>query len=110
MEGVTFLPPELARAKEQAGPHLPSHDAVPLVRELRQVSMAVDVAPDDLADDRFGRGPHSERLRELFHSGARLGHPGDLGPKTLDVLRLFDEELLGDEERERPVLVPALFD
>src|SRR2546428_5058539 len=72
--------------------------------------MALDVALDERAHDGLRRGPHREWLLELLHAGARPGHPGDLGREAFDVLGLLHQERAWNEQRERPVLVPALFD
>src|ERR1700687_1348457 len=110
MERMSLLPPELAGAQEQPGTHLPADDAVPLIRELGQVAMALDVAADEVPDDAFGSGANREWLFELRHRSPRLRHPCDLGPEAFDVRRLFVEQPARDEQRERPVLVTALFD
>src|SRR5206468_6132897 len=101
---MALLPPELAAAQEQARAHLPAHDAVPLVGQLGQVAVALDVALDQGADDRFRRGPHREWLLELFHRAACLGDPRNLGREALDVLRLLNQLLAWDQQRESPVL------
>src|SRR5204862_6202574 len=73
VEGVPLLPPELPTPQEQPRAHLPPDDAVPLVGQLGQVAMALDVALDEWPDDRLRRGPHREWLLELLHPtpGAR---------------------------------------
>ena len=110
VEGVPLLPPELAAAQEQARAHLPPHDAVPLVRQLGQVAMTLDVALDQRADDRFRGRPHRERLFELLHIAAGPRHPRNLRREALDMLGFLHQIRPWDEKRECPVLVPALFD
>ena len=110
VERVPLLPPELAAAQKEARAHLPAHHAGPLVRQLGQVPVALDVAPDDVADDRLRGRPDRERFLELLHGGAGLRHPRDLRAEALDVLGLLDQELARDEQGKCPVLVPTLLD
>ena len=110
MERVALLPPELSAAQEQTRAHHPPDHAVPLVGQLGQVAMALDVALDERPDDRLRRGPYRQRFLELLHVAAGPRDPGDLGREALDVLRLFHEVLTRDEQGERPVLVAALLD
>src|SRR5438034_8135864 len=110
MKCVALLPPELSAAQEQTRPHLPPDDAVPLVGQLGQVAVALDVALDQRPDDRLRGWPDGQRLLELFHRSAGARDPGDLRCEALDVLRLLHQVLAGDQQREGPVLVAALLD
>jgi hypothetical protein len=71
--------------------------------------VGLDVAADQRADDRLAGRPDREALVELAVA-AGLGDPGHLRREALDVLGLLHQQLLRDEEREVPVLVPAGLD
>src|SRR5207248_8899924 len=107
---MALLPPELAAAQEKPRTHLPPDHAVPLVGQLGQVAMALDVALDERADDGLRGGPHGQWLLELLHRTSRARDPRHLGGEALDVLGLLHQVLAWNEQWERPVLVPALFD
>ncbi|MEZ5207167.1 MAG: hypothetical protein R2690_09375 [Acidimicrobiales bacterium] len=62
---VALLPQELARAQEDAGPHLPPHDVRPLVQQQGKVAVGLDPLAHRLADDRLRRRAHDDRLLEL---------------------------------------------
>ena len=53
-------------------------------------------------------GPHDQRLLELL--AAAVGDDGELGREPLDVLRLFLQEALRDEQREVRVARAGLLD
>ena len=105
MRGVALLPQELARAQEEARPHLPAHDVRPLVVEERQVAVALDPALVGAPDDRLDGGPDGERLLELLAAAVR--DDGDLRREALDVIGLLLEQAHRDQEREVQVLVPG---
>ena len=68
----------------------------------------MDPVAIESADDRLAGGPHGETLLQLLAASVR--HPGDLGRESLDVLRLLAQQRLGDEQRERHVLVSGALD
>src|SRR5215210_5898480 len=51
VDGVALLPEELRAPEERAGDLLPAQDVTPLVYENRQVSVALDPVPVEVADD-----------------------------------------------------------
>ena len=53
MRGVTLLPEELSRPKEQAGPQLPANNIRPLIKQHGQVAPRLDPARVGCADDRL---------------------------------------------------------
>ena len=65
VRSVAFLPEEFAGAQEHPRAHLPAHHIGPLVGEQRQIAPGLHPARHRIADDRFGRGAHHQRLFEL---------------------------------------------
>ena len=70
--------------------------------------MRMDPLREHVVDDRLGGRPHDQRLFQLL--AAAVGDHGDLGREALDVLRLFLQEALRDEERKVGVARAGLFD
>src|SRR5829696_5857609 len=100
---MALLPQELGRTKKWAGHLLPAQHVAPLVYEDGQVAVALDPVPVKVADDALGGRADIKNLFELFASSYR--YPGELGVEAFDVLGLFFEVALGDEEGEVGVLV-----
>ena len=105
VKGVPLLPQELRRAQKQPGAHLPATHVAPLVDLHRQVTPRVDPVRVHGADDGLARGPDGEPFVQLLAAAVR--HPGHLGRKALDVLRLLLQIRLGYQQREVHVLVPG---
>ena len=118
---MALLPEELRRPQEQARAQLPPDDVRPLVDEQRQVTVALHPRAERLADDRLRRGANDERLLELririgdeaavrARDEAVVRDDGALLREALDVLGLFFEEALGDEQRKVRVLVAGVLE
>src|SRR5918998_6320738 len=105
MDGVTFLPEKLGGAQKRTGYLLPAQHIAPLVYKDGQVAVALDPVPVEVADDALGGWPDGEPLFQLFPPPDC--HPRELGIEAFDVLSLFFEVALGDEQREIGVLVPG---
>jgi len=101
---VAFLPEELGRPQEGARDLLPPHDIGPLVDQDGQIAPRLDPLRIHGADDRFRRRTHDERFFELFAAGT--GHVRHLRREPLDVLRLFVQKALRNEQRKVGVDVP----
>ena len=100
VDGVTLLPPELARAQEGAGGLLPADDGAPLVIEHRQLTVGLQYARPVVAEHRLGRGAESKALFELLAAAHR--DPRDLGREAVDELALLLEQALGNAGRASP--------
>src|SRR5437588_390028 len=114
VRGMSLLPQKLGGAEKQPGPTPPAHDVASLVQEQRQVAVALNPLREHRVDDRFGRGPHHERLlerrRRVGHHrlGTRLAggleagvrHQRDFLREPLDVLGFLGEEAHGNEQGE----------
>ena len=66
MGGVAFLPQELAGAKERTRGLLPSHNRAPLVVDLRQVAVGVDILRVEIAEERLGSRTHAHALLQFI--------------------------------------------
>ena len=113
---MALLPQEFGRAKEEAGPHLPTHHVAPLVAQHGQVPPAVDPVLIGIPDNGLRGGTHDELFFQLgfrvHHDAVTLGvvHEAVMGDhgallgKACHVLRFPAEEALGDEEGEVRIL------
>ena len=108
MRGMPLLPEKFRGAQEQARAHFPSHDVAPLIDHHRQVAMRLIHCANMWLMIVSEVGPHDQRLFELL--AAAVGDDGELGGKTLDVLRLFLQKALRDEQREVRVARAGLLD
>mmetsp|Transcript_16181 Transcript_16181/g.33201 ORF Transcript_16181/g.33201 Transcript_16181/m.33201 type:complete len:762 (+) Transcript_16181:84-2369(+) len=106
---VSLLPEELAGAQEGGGVlELPADDVGPLVELEGEVAVGFDPVAEGGVHDGLGGGADGDGLGEGAVAG--LGDPGDLGGEALDVVLLFLEAVLGDEEGEVGVLHVQLLD
>ena len=108
VEGVPFLPEELARPEEGTGGLLPPDDVRPLVDEQGQIAVALHPLGVHVADDGLGSRAHDELLFKLRIADMR--DKRDLGREAFHVLRLLHEVAQGDEHREIGILVPCRFE
>ena len=105
VDGVALLPEKLRGAQEWARDLLPAKDVAPLVDQDGQVAVALDPVPVEVTDDALRRRPDRQRLLELLPAPYR--HPGQLRVEALDVLCLFPQEALGDQQGKVRVMVPG---
>ena len=105
---MPLLPEELRSTEEEARALFPAHDVAPLIYQDRQIAPRLNPFAVHIADDGLRGGAHDKRLLELL--AARVGNDGALGGKTFDMLRLFGEERLRDQQREGGVDMSGLFE
>ena len=108
VQSVTFLPQELACAKEGTSGLFPSYDVCPLVDEHGQVAIALDPLCVHGANDGLGSWAHDKLLFE--RSVANMCDKRDFGRETFHVIRFFDKITIRNKHREIRVFVSRCFE
>ena len=102
VDSVALLPHEFTGAEEGTGLLLPAHDAAPLVVDLGQVAVGLDLTAVEIAEQGLRGRTDAGALVELL--GTARGDPGDLGGKALDQVLLLVEQALRDQQGQIDVL------
>ena len=108
VDGMAFLPQKLGGAQKRPGAHLGAHHIGPLVDQQRQIAVAADPLGVEVADDRLAGRADDIGLGQLFL--ADLRDLEQLGGEPGDMLGLFHDEALGNQQREVGVLVAGILD
>ena len=104
VRGVPFLPKKFQGPQKKFGAQLPTHHAVPLVDQHRQVAVRLNPFRIGPADNRFGRRPDHQRLFQLFATPMR--HHRQLRRKSGHVRFFLIDKTARNQHRKRRVDVP----
>ena len=106
VDGVAFLPPELAGAQEGAGGLLPADDGAPLVIQHGQLAVGLQDVRPVVAEHRLGSGAEGQTLFQLFT--AAHGDPSHFGGEAVDQLPFFFQQALWNQHGHCHILVAGL--
>src|SRR5699024_464827 len=108
MDRMSFLPEELSGTQERSCRLLPAEHRAPLIPHFRKIAVGLNRLAPHIAEQSLRCRTDTESLLELFHSS--MGDPCDLRSESLDMVLLFLQQALRDQDRKIDILHSCLLE